>query len=141
MGSILSVDPGKTTGYVVWSDGERSEGELDFEAFLNFAWDQLQSETFDVVVCERYIINARTATLTQAPWSLEQIGALRFMCSKFNIQFVLQSASEAKKFSTDKRLNDLGWTKPRGAGHARDAQRHLLIYLVNKRIIDLTTLL
>lgn len=92
-------------------------------------------------MCERFIINARTAKLTQSPWSLEQIGALRFMCKKFDIEFVLQNAADAKRFATDKRLNDFGWPKPPGAGHARDAQRHLLIFLVNKRLIDPTSLI
>lgn len=141
MGNILAVDPGKTTGYVIWNPEERREGELYVEAFLDLAWEQISSGRIDTVVCERFVINARTATLTQAPWSLEQIGALRFMCQKFDVNFVLQNASEAKKFATDKRLNDYGWPRPQGAGHARDAQRHLLIYLVNHRVIDLTTLL
>jgi hypothetical protein len=138
---ILAVDPGKTTGYVIWDDGERVEGELYGEAFLDLAWEHLTGEEFDAVVCERFIINARTAKLTQSPWSLEQIGALRFMCKKFDIKFVLQNASDAKRFATDKKLNDLGWKRPKGDGHARDAQRHLLVYLISTGEVDAALLL
>jgi hypothetical protein len=101
----------------------------------------IEDGTIDVVVCERFIIGAHTAKLTQAPWSLEQIGALRFFCSRNSIPFVLQNAADAKKFGTDKALNTLGWKRPRGGGHARDAQRHLLVYLAKKNMIDLEPLL
>lgn len=138
---ILAVDPGKTTGYVLWNDGERIEGELYGEAFLDRADELIVSDQVDVVVCERFIITAQTGKKTQAPWSLEQIGALRFLCRKHNVHFVLQSASDAKRFATDHRLNALGWKRPKGAGHARDAQRHLLVFLVRQNLIDAATLL
>ena len=141
MERILAVDPGKTTGYSIWSAKDRIDGELYVEAFLDFAWDKLEHGNIDVVVCERFVINARTAQLTQAPWSLEQIGALRFMCKKFDVDFVLQNASDAKKFATDKLLTNYGWPRPPGGGHARDAQRHLLVYLVRHKLIDLSELL
>lgn len=91
------------------------------------------------MVCERYIINARTAKVSQAPWSLEQIGCLRYLCRRSGVQFHLQNASDAKRFGTEARLNDLGWRRPRGAGHARDAQRHLLVFLTRRGLIDVLT--
>ena len=69
---ILSVDPGKMTGYVVWTDGEREEGELAHEPFLDFAWDLVKAGDIDVIVCERFIITAQTGKLSQAPWSLSR---------------------------------------------------------------------
>jgi hypothetical protein len=124
------VDPGKCTGYVIWNSGERTEGELSAERFLELADQLISAGDVDAVVCERYIITVRTAQLTQAPWSLEQIGVLRFLCKKHGIEFHLQNVSDAKKFGSETRLTNLGWKRPRGGGHARDAQRHLLVFLV-----------
>lgn len=138
---ILSVDPGKMTGYVVWTDGEREEGELAHEPFLDFAWDLVKAGDIDVIVCERFIITAQTGKLSQAPWSLEQIGALRFFAHRLGIPFELQSAADAKRFATEDKLRRAAWARPKGAGHARDAQRHLLVYLVRRNLFDASVLI
>jgi hypothetical protein len=137
MPNVLSVDPGKVTGYVIWIDGTRIEGELPAREFLLKAESIIENKEVDFVISERYIIGAQTGKFSQAPWSLEQIGVLRHICEKHNVPFVLQNASDAKRFSTDERLDGIGWYKPPGAGHARDAQRHLLLYLTKNKIIDL----
>ena len=141
MSTVLAVDPGKTTGYALWTDGERVEGELYAEAFLDYAESVLKTGTVDTVVCERFIITTRTGKLSHAPWSLEQIGALRHLCHVHRVNFVLQNVSDAKKFGTDQRLNLLGWKRPQGAGHARDAQRHLLVHLVRTKELSASELL
>jgi len=136
MPSVLSVDPGKKTGYVVWDNGKRVEGELSPENFLAYASKIIESGKIDFVVCERFIISSQTGKFSQAPWSLEQIGALRFLCNKYNIPFTLQNAADAKRFATEERLKHIKWKRPSGDGHARDAQRHLLLYLVKNDMID-----
>lgn len=133
---VLSVDPGRTTGYAIWRDGERIEGELEASRFLQKASALIENGEITHVVCERFIVNAQTAKFTQAPWSLEQIGVLRFYCEKYEIPFTLQNASDAKRFGTEERLNKLMWKRPKGGGHARDAQRHLLLFLVKNDLID-----
>lgn len=136
MANVLAVDPGKITGYCHIDGDARTEDEVHFSRFLDIASHLIESRGVEAVACERFIISAQTGKFSQATWSLEQIGALRFLCAQNKIQFVLQNASDAKKFATDKRLNEIGWKRPSGAGHARDAQRHLLLYLANNRLID-----
>ena len=136
MPSVLAVDPGRTTGFVIWRDGERFEKELDAETFLAYIAPSIEKGEFDYVVCERYIITTQTAKLSQAPWSLEQIGVLRFLCARHNIPFVLQNVSDAKRFANEQRLKQIRWARPKGGGHARDAQRHLLLFLVKNDMID-----
>jgi hypothetical protein len=136
MSNVLSVDPGLITGYVMWRNEERDEGELDAQDFLVKASELIEKGEVDVVVCERFVISSQTGKFSQAPWSLEQIGVLRYLCNKKGIPFVLQNVSDAKRFADDKRLNHIGWKKPKGAGHARDAQRHLLLYLTKNKLID-----
>lgn len=133
---MLAIDPGKVTGYALWDNEYFDEGE-QADTFLWFAAKLIEPPGHvDYVVCERYIISGQTGKLSQAPWSLECIGALRFMAARGHAQFHLQNASDAKRFATDERLEHIGWPRPSGAGHARDAQRHLLLFLTNNHIID-----
>lgn len=136
MANVLAVDPGRITGYVVWYDGERLEQELEASRFLKRAATLIETGEVHHVVCERFIVSAQTGKFSQAPWSLEQIGVLRFLCEQNDIPFTLQNAADAKRFSTEERLNHLRWKRPKGAGHARDAQRHLLLFLVKNDMID-----
>lgn len=136
MPSVLAVDPGRTTGYCLWENGNRIEGEIAGERFLDFAAQLIENGKVDFVVCERFIISAQTGKFSQAPWSLEQIGVLRFLCKKYDVSFILQNVADAKKFCTDERLNSINWRRPPGAGHARDAQRHALLFIVKQKFID-----
>ena len=138
--NVLAVDPGKATGYCIWKDGERIEGELYFDRFLEKAAQLIESGEIDTVVCERFIVSPQTGKFSQATWSLEQIGVLKYLCARHDVRFVLQNVSDAKKFADDKRLNSLGWKRPKGDGHARDAQRHMLLFLVNQKLIDMSLL-
>ena len=60
MPSVLSVDPGKKTGYVVWDNGKKVEGELSPENFLAYASKIIESGKIDFVVFERFIISSQT---------------------------------------------------------------------------------
>jgi len=134
--SVLAVDPGRTTGFVIWRDDARVEKELEASRFLEYVAPLIERGEIDFVVCERFIITTQTAKFSQAPWSLEQIGVLRFLCKRHDVSFVLQNVSDAKRFATDERLNTINWKRPKGGGHARDAQRHLLLFLVKHDMID-----
>lgn len=137
IGRVLAVDPGKLTGWCwVTADLAHSEGEAAQEPFLDMAWSLIDSGCLDTVVCERYTVTAHTATLTQAPWSLEQIGVLRWMCHNRGIEFILQAPADAKRLATEETLKGVGWPRPRGAGHARDAQRHMFLWQVRNGWTD-----
>lgn len=127
---VLAVDPGKMTG-VAYLDRETNDFksyELDFDATCAFAEKMSVALGTDLlIVSESFIITVQTAKNTQAPWSLELIGVLRFLSRRFTEQdIVLQSPSTAKRFSSDERLKQMGWHVP-GKGHANDAARHLLL--------------
>lgn len=137
---ILAVDPGLATGWCLLHDGQRLEGETPSP--LEFIdWAVTQFTSVDHVVCEAFIITARTATLSPAPWSLEIIGALRWLCHRYGVPFTLQTPTDAKRFATEDKLMKIGWDRPPGAGHARDAQRHMLLFLVRQELIDAAMLL
>lgn len=133
--SILSFDPGKTTGWalftggVVWDAGQDQPQE-----FLERMDDWTMRSTYGdaQVVGERYIITPETLRKSRQHWSLEIIGAARYLCTRSGIPFTLQSPSEAKAFATNDKLRQLGWYV-RGMQHANDALRHLLVFLVNNK--------
>ena len=131
---LLVVDPGKVTGWVVWDQGSRQleAGEHVAEAFLDLAWARLlepaPEATLDGVVCEAFIIGPGTLRVDRgANWSLEQIGALRLLARRAGAFFLLQPPA-SRRAATDERLQAAGLWVP--GGHARDAARHLLIYLL-----------
>lgn len=127
---ILALDPGKLSGFA-WLNTDDltsfTSWMLPHMEALNDVWAHVEARTVDLIVCESFIITAQTLKKSRGEnWSLEQIGATRWMCSLHDIPFELQSPADAKSFVDDRRLSDVGWRKT-GPGHDNDAARHLLL--------------
>lgn len=138
------MDPGKMTGWASWVPGREpvfKAGEAEHFEFLEATYDALSANLFDLVVCEAFIITASTIKKTRGEnWSLEQIGAVRWMCHRHHVPFRLRSAGDAKSFSTDEKLKKASMYHRTAAGHANDAARHLLLALVHQQMIDISIL-
>lgn len=146
---VLAVDPGGTTGWVIWCDGARIAGQDEFGGFVNLvdnllmAGDNRDADRLDAIVAEKFTINAQTVRNSQQTTALEVIGYLRAMAHLEGIPFSLQTPADAKRFTqlgtnSHGRLDALGWTlRPLAKhDHANDAQRHLLLYLVKNKLIE-----
>lgn len=141
---VFAVDPGGTSGWACWRDGEVTSGQLEFDPFVDMFEQGLQHGwCINVIVAERFTISARTVKLSQQTTALEVIGYLRAMAHLEGIPFVLQTPADAKRFTqvdndAHARLDMLGWTQRPLAkhDHANDALRHLLLYLVKNRLIE-----
>ena len=140
---ILAVDPGKATGVALF------EFTLGEEPILKWAGEYQQHEvgepirqaidhayqngtTLDVT-CERFIINAQTVRNSQAPFSLEVIGALKQLLidAEEDISRIsFQSPSDAKAMFDNPKLKKLEYWHKGGEGHALDAIRHGLLRCV-----------
>ena len=135
---MLAVDPGLSTGWATYDTGDHESGQIkgpmEFADWFNaYILDVVKDGTPDfTVVSEAFIITVQTAKLSAAPWSLELIGVMRWICHTHNIPFTIQKPSQAKKFSTDSKIKTVLWYKP-GKGHANDASRHLLLRQINMR--------
>lgn len=135
---VIAVDPGKTVGAAVWSERRELEHHGQCDSFDFLAWAEAVIPTYAPwelhVVCERYRLGPESLK-KQADfnWATDVIGCLRFWCRKYEVPFVVQDPSHAKSFSTDEKLKKLGWYLPTKGGHANDAARHLLVYLVDQR--------
>jgi len=135
---IIAIDPGAVTGWAEFREG-RPLRTLEIagrhSVYEEFIWGTEESWYIrgdTEVVCEDYIISARTVKVTPQKDPLYIIGWLEGECHRCNIPFTLQTPSQAKSFATDDKLKYLGWYTPTKDGHANDASRHLLTYLVNK---------
>lgn len=151
---VLAVDPGETTGWALWTDDESDAGEDDL--VLGNGWVTWGEEgpargsheenevakglivalvDEDVIVVEDFILrptgNARRSGLSPVRITA-RLEALAFSFD-LDLTWVYQQASAAKGVVTDERLKGLGlWV--RGAPHARDAIRHLVLYLRSAKI-------
>jgi hypothetical protein len=131
--AIYAWDPGLHTGLAMCDQlGKVELAELDILSVYGSAHHLTDALYRPMHVCESFIINQATIRKTQAPWSLELIGLLRYVADRSGVDFVLQPPS-AKKFCNDKRLRALGlWDR---SDHARDAARHLVAYLVGNQYL------
>lgn len=140
MTRILAIDPGLTTGWAcltltVYGDDQFDSGQIEnrhtFERFFDGFTDNRGGGDL-AVVCERFTITGDTARKSPQLDPLYIIGYMDGRCSRLGIPFILQLPSEAMSFADDAKLKRVGWWNP-GCGHANDAARHLLTWLVKQR--------
>ena len=139
---LFAVDPGKMTGYALYdvNRDKFTSAELPHFPFLVAAERLLLEKPIHTVICERFVITKATLEKTRQPWSIEQIGCLRYWCETMNIPFDLQTAAEGKAFSTDTKLKTIGFFTP-NSGHANDAARHLLLWMAKHQYVPISSLI
>lgn len=139
----VAVDPGLKTGVcIVDREGPTivDSQELDFDEYVK--WLDKTVQEYDrkdtAYIIERFIITPLTHKNGQAPWSLEGIGAMKAaLVRQFNTyDFLVMNNTNAKTFSTNPKLKAVGLWHKGGKGHANDALRHALHYLVHVGWID-----
>lgn len=135
---LLGIDPGLATGvaYINYTDADNPQvewsDEKSVEQFHEFI-EIFLSQHKDIcsVVIEDYIITERTAKLSQQPWSLRLIGVVAYLCWKYNIPLTLQKPRD-KEFADNKKLQRIKFWHVGGEGHANDAFKHCLVWLVQR---------
>lgn len=134
--ALIAIDPGKLSGYAVFRvSPEGPELVLSLELNEQDLWDQLTVDLSHLdmptrVVFETFKITPQTGKNSDAPWSLEHIGVIKYLCREFGVQWHEQTPAAAKTFATNERLKKLKFWHVGGAGHANDAIRHAVLYLV-----------
>lgn len=133
--TILSLDPGGTTGAALWNveDDEfpeliwakQIEGSLN--GFLDFHWDILDGINIDEIVAESFTLREGVYGADLSPVYI--IGALEALYPTIPI---IYQEPHMKPLCDDDRLRKLR-LHIAGKGHANDAIRHLIIYLRNKK--------
>jgi hypothetical protein len=138
---IWSFDPGETTGWCHLSvhDNEIgcfNSGEADHTGIGNMLFDNhslravaSKPEIETIFIVEKYVMNSK---ITQSPWSLETTGLIRYFANMYRLPLHSQSPSQAKNLIKNEVIQRAGIYVP-GKGHAMDAVRHALYFLVVKK--------
>lgn len=136
---VYAVDPGLASGVALINT------EAPPESLQMGSWEMDPEETEDAtlaavlayrgydlhVVLERFTITPETGKKSQASWSLELIGSIKYICRTNGGPVpVLQTPADAKNFAPNPRLRALGLWHRGGHGHALDALRHAVLYSV-----------
>lgn len=134
---LLAVDPGLATGLsffdldqeipkMIWSK------EVDITTFytiITSLFDEYPSEL--QIVCEDFIITVETAKKSLGGnWSIELIGALKYLCHIHSVPMTMQRPADRVTISHDQ-LRALNYWHVGGAGHANQASRHAVVYMLD----------
>ncbi len=134
---LLCFDPGKTTGWCVFVDGQLDhwgqlpecydDNNIDVQSMI----DLFEEEQPDFILYEDYkVYSHKLDRHTFNPvFTVRLIGAIETWAQMNNIPTHKQMASTAKTFATDKKLREWGFWE-RGMRHARDAIRHGCYFLL-----------
>lgn len=139
---VWAFDPGETTGWCHLSVHNEEVGcfncgEADLNGIGNLLYDnpalktavQKQDLIETAFVVEKYVMNSK---ITQSPWSLETTGLIRYFANVYHIGLVSQTPSQAKNLISNDIIKRAGIYEA-GMGHAMDAVRHALYFLVIKK--------
>lgn len=127
---VLAVDPGLTSGYmVVHNDHVVRHGQLSPMDMCNVFESEaiMKAGGERAFVYERFQITPMTAKNSPQPTALEIIGVLKYFAYVYKIKVYEQTPTNAKRFSTNKKLKELGLYAT-GQEHCRDAARHYLLW-------------
>jgi hypothetical protein len=131
---FLALDPGKTTG-VAWLTPGNGFGFMEVAGRFNL-YVQLRewasTGMVPEIVIEDWQVRADTAKLSSQVDPHRIIGWVEGWAYWNGYPFSLQTPGQAKSFGTDSKLRAVGWEATTKGGHARDAARHLLTYLVRR---------
>lgn len=135
---FLAIDPGKATGWAAltpsdpWDEGGFAFGEITgrFE-FYEAIRTWTSAGAVPEIVIEDYVFDANTHKKSRQVDALRIIGYLEGLAYFNGWQYTIQDRSR-RKFATDDKLDALGWDPTTKAGHAREATRHLLVYLLSR---------
>lgn len=129
------------TGIAYWSSLDNSSVITQLHWQEAASWFHTMLATSDgsdeiEVVSESFLITAATLRKSRETWSLEFIGVLRYLTRAYlGQEVIMYSPAAAKSFSKDEKLKAVGLYRP-GHDHGNDAARHLLLHLVNRKLID-----
>lgn len=123
---VLSLDPGVTTGYAFFVNGELEDTGTIPQFFGLFSLVIVKKP--DVIVCEGYHQRpVKFAVSRESLVPVEVIGAAKFLCSIYEIPFIEQTPAAKKLFEGEKLKQFVSlWPSTE---HERDAVRHGLVYL------------
>jgi hypothetical protein len=129
---IHAIDPGKTAGYIRWTEGYADPWSMWQDDALYVVRELARNlKTMDnhCVIVERY--TQQSLRMTPQYDALEMIGALRYLAWDNGVKFELQSRADKSRVPNDV-LRKHGLWRP-NEPHMMDAARHCLIAIARHR--------
>lgn len=132
MKTLLSLDPGKTTGVSIWEYDDETpltcvqhfQIEDGYEGFLKYYIGQNRVKPFDVVVSESFRLDGRTPNPDITPLKIE--GILETVHYQEDVPLYFQPNNFKAHVDNEKlKQHDLYWA---GQPHAMDSARHALTW-------------
>ncbi|MGL4998037.1 MAG: hypothetical protein ACRC5T_03640 [Cetobacterium sp.] len=138
---VFAIDPGKATGLSLFewdmAAGDHPallwSSEVQFEEYIKVVRDTLTEYPDVIVICEKFTITVETAKKSQAPFSLECIGALKLIMLETGRSLDdlhLQLPADAMRMFDNPKLKKMKYWHRGGEGHALDSIRHGLLAMV-----------
>lgn len=133
---LLAIDPGLMTGValidlrdhetpvMMWSS------EVTVPQFHDKIAHLISQESTHVVV-EDFKITVETGKLSEQPWSLHLIGVINYLGYLHDTSIDMQLPAQ-KPFATSEKMQAVGFWHVGEAGHANDALKHALIWIVDR---------
>lgn len=133
---LLAIDPGLATGICLidLSNPDEPVKVWSKEVAIEEFYDGISAIIADPnvhVVIEDFKITVETGKLAEAPWSLNLIGVVQYLCYLSGKVLDFQLPSE-KPFADNDKLRMFDFWHVGGEGHANDALRHAMIWIVNR---------
>lgn len=129
---IIAIDPGNTTGIATYSGTIFDSFELDeIGKVYSYLWNV--KEQANAIIVEKFTINPTTHKKSRQDEPLMIIGFVDGLTYLHRIPLTYFTPAKAKSFATDDKLKAVGWFRPTRGGHANDAARHLLTFIVQNR--------
>lgn len=127
---VIGIDPGKTSGFTIWDNGEFSAYQLNFIDTCKNLEYLLDTPNAAIVSIERFTFQASSSRMTRQYDALELIGVARYLTLKYRKQFRIHGTSDASRVGSPHVLKRLGWWSP-GMEHANKAAAQIAITLSN----------
>lgn len=133
--TLIAIDPGLATGICAVDISDMSDPTAIWDAewtipeFYAKIEDIVATDGV-VVVIENYIITVETAKKSPQPWSLHLIGVVLFLAQKYGVAVTVQDPVR-KLFATNDRLRLVGFWHVGDAGHAVDAYKHAMVWVLD----------
>ncbi len=133
--TILSIDPGDTSGWVVFNRETHEFIKYGATRFTPLTlFDMMNLYEPEHIVYERFSLYAHKAEslIHNEFYTCQLIGVIKLYCELLHIPNTVQTAANAKSIWTDQMLKKFGYHTD--SKHTRDATRHLLTYLKFHRL-------
>lgn len=126
---VLWLDPGKTTGWARLDDDLFHSGEAPFYEAGQVVRSHCTATPGARVGWESFQVTPASYRMLGSHDTIQAIGVIRWLALDGGARLLPPASRQAREVTSLAMLRALGWYAP-GKGHANDATRHLVAWLM-----------